>query len=112
LAAVGAQLALGRKALWPPPEEVLYVAPVLIVVLIASFWLAPDSASAVRIVVAGGLACLWAQGAFLRARPAGVVRRAATSVLGLAQAAVLVYSAVVVNHLWLKLVTTLSGAAE
>ena len=37
---------------------------------------------------------------------------AATSVLGLAQAAVLVYSAVVVNHLWLKLVTTLSGAAE
>jgi hypothetical protein len=115
LAALGAwtlgRLGLARQKLWPPPEELLWSAPVLVLMLLAAFAQPAEEAHAVVTVALGGVVLLWANGAFLRLRPPGR-RWPLEAVLGVAQAAALLYCSVIANDLWMKFAETLTSGAE
>jgi hypothetical protein len=55
---------------------------------------------------------LWANGVYLRARPPRAARRLVETALGLAQAAAVLYCAVVLNGVWSKFYETLVMGAE
>jgi tetratricopeptide (TPR) repeat protein len=78
-------------ALWPPPAEVLYLAPIAAFLSAASFTGYAGLGPSVTAVSLAGLAVAWLSGAGLAARPPG--RRLAAA-LGHALAAVLVVLAV------------------
>jgi hypothetical protein len=105
------RLGRARKQLWPPPEELTWSAPVLLLMLAAAIAQPPEEARAVVWVALGGAALLWANGAYLRARPPGR-RWPLEALLGLAQAAALLYCAVIANDLWMKFAETLTNGAE
>lgn len=99
----------GLRSLWPPPTELIYAAPILLVTLLAAPGQEHDEARAVVTMALGGAALLWLNGAWLRARRG---QRLAQAALGVAQAAGLVYCALVWNGLWAKLIDTIAMGAE
>jgi hypothetical protein len=101
----------GLRALWPPPAELLWLAPVLSCVLLAGLAQEHDEARAVAMLALGAAALLWLNGAHLRARPPA--RPVALYVgLGALQFAGLLYCALVTNHLWHKLIDTIAMRPE
>ena len=96
LALAGSLLAATRsprraaRALWPPPSEVLYLAPVAAVLSAAAFTGYAGLGPAVTCISIAGVAAAWLSGAGLAARPG---RRAAAA-LAHAAAAVVVVAAV------------------
>jgi hypothetical protein len=101
-----------RRALWPPPEELVYAAPLLVVMAIAAAPRVPEERFAVLAVAFAAAPLLWINGAWLRARPLPPLRRAGEAVLGLAQAAGVVFCAVVVSGLWDSVVNTWMAGVE
>lgn len=101
-----------RSALWPPPEELTYALPVVLVMLVAAMAQPPEEARAVVTVALGGALLLWAHGAQLRAHPPSTLARLLLGVIGLGEAAALLYCAVVANDLWMKFAETVSNGAE
>jgi hypothetical protein len=72
----------------------------------------PEAKAVVGFALAG-LLMLWATAIHLRARPPSVLRRVLESLLGTAQALALLYCAIELNGLWLKLVVTvMQGGRE
>lgn len=101
-----------RAPLWPPPEELTFVLPLLAVLLLSSLRLDPASRRAMRSLMLGGAALLWINGAFLRSRPPVRAARLREGALGLVQAAALFYCAVVDANIWEHLVETLQTGPE
>ena len=109
---VGLRLYRSRGALWPLPEEAIYALPVAGVMLAAAFAQPASEAKAVATVAIGALVLLYAHGVHLRARAPSKRVRLLEGVLGLAEAAALLYCAVVANDLWMKFAETLTNGAE
>ncbi|MBT8496193.1 MAG: soluble NSF attachment family protein [Deltaproteobacteria bacterium] len=65
-----------REVLWPPPIEVLYSLPVLLVVQVMAFTAHQDLAPAVAIITAAGIGLSWLSGAALRAGKRSIGRTA------------------------------------
>ena len=101
-----------RGSLWPLPEEATYALPVAGVMLAAAFAQPAAEAHAVTTVALGSLVLLYAHGVHLRARTPSRGARVLEGVVGLAEAAALLYCAVVANDLWMKFSETLSNGAE
>jgi hypothetical protein len=107
------RLGRARKQLWPPPEEVVYAAPVLMLMMLASLAQPSEEAHAVMTVTIGALLLLWANGAYWRAQPPKARWRwPFEALLGLVQAGSLLYCAVIANGLWLKFAETVTNGAE
>ncbi len=102
----------GLRALWPPPAELVLTLPVLVVLVFASTAQEHDEARAVLFVAFGAAALLWLNGAYLRATAGEKRSRIARALVGAAQAAGLLYCALVLNHLWPKLMDTIAMGAE
>jgi hypothetical protein len=101
-----------RRALWPPPEELVFAAPLLAVLAIAAVPRVPEERFAVLAVALGAVPLLWVHGAYLRAHPLRPLRRVGEAVLGIAQAAGVVFCAVVVSGLWDSVVNTWMAGVE
>ncbi len=119
IAAVAALTALrawlirrAQRAWWPLPEELVYPLPVLGLVLVASFSQPPEAALAVRIFALGAVLLLWANGAFLRARPPRGLARLREVALGLGHVVALLYCALWFSGLWAKFLETLESGVE
>jgi hypothetical protein len=99
------------RALWPPPVELVYALPLLVVMLLAATAQEHDESRAVVTVAMGAAVLLWLNGAHFRASrlaQAGIGRRSLAAALGAAQIAGLVYCALVMNNLWGKLADTVA----
>jgi hypothetical protein len=101
-----------RRALWPPPEELVFAAPLLVVLAIAAVPRVPEERFAVLAVALGAAPLLWIHGAYLRARPLRPLRRLGEAALGIVQAAGVVFCAVVVSGLWDSVVNTWMAGVE
>ena len=101
----------GPRTLWPPPDEVVYLGPVLLLVALAASAQEHDEAAAVLTLALGLFALLWLNGAWSRFR-AGGPGKARRALLGGLQAGGLLYCALVFNHLWAKLIDTIAMGAE
>jgi tetratricopeptide (TPR) repeat protein len=110
LSLAGLRLYVARP--WPLPEELIYAAPVAALMVLASFSQPADEGRAVAAVALGGWLLLGANAAYYRARPPKGLTLAREALLSVAQAAALVYCAVVANGLWGKLVVTLVVGPE
>jgi len=109
---LGVRLFRARRALWPPPEELTYALPVAAVMLLACLRQPAGEAHAVATVALGALVLLYAHGVHLRARAASAPARALEALLGLCEAAALLYCAVVASGLWARFAETLTSGAE
>ncbi len=110
-----ARLALAARAgltPWKPPTEILVGAPVIGMLLLAALAQPPAQAKAVQLLALGGAFLVWANGALLSGARWTLPRRILESVLGLAQAAALLYCAVVAAGLWDNLVHTMIVGVE
>ena len=109
-------LRLGRlgswRPLWPPPVEVIYPLPLLLLTAVASLGQPAQEGHSVLILAFGAAALLWVNGAYLRARPPTGAWRIVHGALGLGQAAALLYLAVVLSGLWDKFHDTLVMGAD
>ena len=94
---------LGAVELWG-------AAPVVLVVTLAGWGLQPGERGAVLSVVWAGFALLWASGAYWQGRAASRGRVALEVLLGLGQAAAVLYVSVVLNGLWGRFFETLVNA--
>jgi hypothetical protein len=118
LAALGALWALrllrlgSWRRLWPPPTEVAYLLPLLLLMAAAASGQPAEEARAVRLLTLGALVTLWLGGAYLRARPPAGGWRFLHGLLGVLQAAALLYVAVQGSGLWDKFHDTLVMGAE
>jgi hypothetical protein len=101
-----------RRALWPPPEEVTWAGPVLLLFALAGASRPPDERTAVVLVALGGLGLLWLTGAALRTRVLGPGARLVELVLATFLAASLLYCAITVAELWPRVLDTIAGGAE
>ncbi len=121
-AVLGAAIALGLllgfravragRQLWPPPEEWLWAAPLLGLVAVAGLTRPEGERFAVCGLALGGMALLWVNGAFLRRATLSGPRRGLEALLGVAQAAALLFCVVVWGGLWARLLDTLAGGVE
>lgn len=102
----------GVRMLWPPPTELVYVLPILLVMLAAATAQEEPEAHALVTLGLSAIALLWLNGAWLRARPPGPRSRYGQALLGLLQVASLLYCAMVGNGLWGKLMDTVAMGAE
>jgi hypothetical protein len=102
----------GRRALWPPPEEVLWVGPLLLLMLAAALPREAEERSAIAGIALGGLVLLWANGAWLKVHPLSFAARAREAVLGLAQATAVLYCAIVASGLWDSVMNTFAAGPE
>jgi hypothetical protein len=100
------------RALWPPPVEVLYPLPILLLMAAASFGQPAEEARGVRMIALGAVMMLWLNGAYLRARPPKGVWQVVHGAMGLGQAVALLYVAVILSGLWDKFHDTLVMGAE
>jgi hypothetical protein len=100
----------GRKH-WAVLEP-LAALPVALLMVLGALRQAPPERDAVLCLTAGGMVLLWANAAYLQARPPGRLRAAAEVLLGLAQAAALLFCVVIANDLWMKFFETLVNGAE
>ena len=106
------RLAAARAALWPPPEECLYLLPVAALSALSSVVLPADERAAVLSVAGGGLALVFVNAVFFRLRPPRGVFRGVEAVLGVAQGAALLYCAVIACGLWTRFANTLANGAD
>jgi hypothetical protein len=97
----------GARALWPPPAELVLMMPLLLILAIAATAQEHDEARALVTVALGLSLVLWVSGACMRAK-----KRLVPAVLGVLQAGGMLYCAIVLNHLWGKLVDTIVMGAE
>jgi hypothetical protein len=102
-------LRTGLRALWPPPAELIYPLPILLLVLVSAAGQEEQEARAVITVALGSAVLLWLNGAWLRATPGR--SRLGKALLGAGQAASLLYAALVWNGLWEKLMDTIAMGA-
>lgn len=102
----------GLRTLWPPPAELIYPLPILLLLLASTLGQEPDEARAIATVSLGAFALLWLNGAYLRAHPPRGLGRVTVAVLGVLQAGALLYCALVANGLWAKFQDTLAMGAE
>ncbi len=103
----------GLRSLWPLPAELLYPLPLPLLMLAASTALEVPEGHTIVTLSLGGMALLWLNGAYLRARPPKGARQVAVqAALGVLQVCALLYCAVVTHGLWEKLVDTLAMGAE
>jgi hypothetical protein len=100
------------RRLWPPPTEVAYLLPLLLLMAAAASGQPPEEARAVRLLTFGAVVTLWLGGAYLRARPPAGGWRFLHGLLGVLQAAALLYVAVQGSGLWDKFHDTLVMGAE
>ncbi len=100
------------RSLWPPPAELLYPLPVPLLMLVGSTALEVPERHTVITLALGGIALLWLNGAYLRARPPKGGGRVVQAALGIFQACALLYCAMIANGLWGKLVDTIAMGAE
>jgi hypothetical protein len=112
VAGVALRLWRARGALWPLPEEVTFALPVAAVMLAAALAQPAEEAHAVCTVALGALVLLYAHGVHLRARAPATWVRVVEALLGLGEAAALLFIAVVANDLWMKFAETLTSGAE
>lgn len=112
LAGIGYRIARARRQLWPLPDEVIYALPIALVMLAAAWAQSPEEAHAVVSVALGGMLLLYAHGVHLRSVELSWRTRLVESVVGLGEAAALLYCAVVANGLWLKFSETVLTGAE
>ena len=96
----------GLARFWPPPRELVWMAPILAILLFAATAQEPPEAHAVTALALGLAALLWESGAWSRARPSP--RPLLRASLDVAQAVALLYCVVVWNGLWGKLVDTIA----
>lgn len=106
------RLFAARHALWPLTEEVVYAAPLAVLMLIAAAAEPKAEARAVSILALGGLALIWAHSTFLRGHRPSRAWRYAEPLFGGAQALGLLYCAIVSNNLWARFAETLATGAE
>jgi hypothetical protein len=104
--------ASARRALWPPPAELIFAAPLLAVLAIAAAPRSADERFAVLAVAFGAAPLLWINGAYLRARSLRPLRRVAEAMLGVAQAAGVLFCAIVLSGLWDSVVNTWMAGVE
>jgi hypothetical protein len=100
------------RILWPPPVEVIYPLPILLLLLAASLGQPVDEARGIRMLALGGLLMLWLNGAYLRARRPAGGWRVVHAALGLGQAGALLYTSVVLSGLFEKFHDTLIMGAD
>ncbi len=100
------------RLLWPPPVEVVYPLPILVVTVAASFGPPEGEGRGALLLAIGAVALLWLNGAYFRARPPKGRWRIVHALLGLVQAAALLYVAVVMSGLWDKFYDTLEMGAD
>jgi hypothetical protein len=112
LGVAGWRAASLRRALWPPPEELLFAAPLLVVALIAAAPRPSDERLAILSVALSAAPLLWINGAYLRARALKPMRRAGEALLGVAQASGVLFCAVVLSGLWDSVVNTWMAGVE
>src|SRR5262249_4857607 len=103
---------VGTRSLWPPPQEVVYPLPVLLLSAIASLGAPAAEGRGVRALALSAVILLWLNGAWLRARPPAGAWRVVHAALGLLQAGALLYAAVVLTGLWDKLHDTIEMGAD
>jgi hypothetical protein len=99
----------GRRALWPPPEEVLWAGPLLVLMLAAALPRAPEERSAIALIALGGFVLLWVNGAWLKVHELSFSARVRESLLGLAQAAAALYCAIIASGLWDSVMNTFAA---
>jgi hypothetical protein len=86
--------------------------PLFVLMAAVAFGQPVDEGRAVRWLAFGAMGVLWLNGAYLRARPPRGAWRLVYGVLGLAQAAALLYVVVIACGLWDKFHDTLIMGAE
>lgn len=104
-------VAVRAGTLWPLPEDAKVGLPVAALLALASAGQPPNEAHAVLALAAGGAILLWTNAAYFQVAPPIGWRRWFEASLGIAQAAGLLYCAIVVSGLWAKFVETLSAGA-
>ena len=95
-----------------PPEEFLWVAPVLALLALAALTLSPAERAAVLCLALGGAVLVYAAALALRSRPPRGPWRAVAVLAGVAASAGLLYSSLVLSGLWLRVADTLAGGVE
>ena len=101
-----------RRGLWPPPEEVTWSVPVLLVLCLAALWRPPAERWAVLMVCLGGAGLLWLTGATLRTRTLTPLARLGELIRAAFLAGSLLFSAIVVSGLWSRVADTFAAGAE
>ena len=104
-----ASQALRAGSFWPLPEEARVALPIALLLALASAGQPPSEAHAVQALAAGGAMILWSNAAYFQVAPPLGGRRWFEGFLGIAQAAGLLYCAVVLSGLWEKFAETLSA---
>jgi hypothetical protein len=105
-----ARLAGGR--LLRVPNELLYVLPVFVIMIIAAFHQEIDEGRTVIVLAVSSMFLLWANGVYLQARPPQRMRRPMEALLALVQAAALMYCSIIVTDVWHKFYDTLLSGPE
>lgn len=100
-------LRLGRTTFWPPPQELVSMLPILLLIGLSALLREASEARALWLLAGGASLVFWLNGAYLRARPPQGIRRFGHAFFGILQGAFLVYSAIVVSGLWDKMRDTL-----
>jgi hypothetical protein len=110
LAVLGAS-AKGRRR-WPPPREVIFVLPISVLLILAALGRPAAEARAITTVAAGGTAIVWTNALYLDASPPRGVARIVFALLGLVQAAGVLFCAIMSSGLWERFVDTLAAGAD
>ena len=102
----------GLRPLFPPPMELVYALPVLLLVMLAAGSQEEPEAHALVTLGLGSAALLWLNGAWARARRPSGRARWAYLLVGALQASAMLYCAMIGNGLWEKLKDTIAMGAE
>ncbi len=100
------------RPLFPPPMELVYALPVLLLVVLAAGSQEEPEAHALVTLGAGSAVLLWLNGAWARAQKPRGRARWAYLLVGALQAGAMLYCAMIGNGLWEKLKDTIAIGAE
>lgn len=109
---IGARVVRRRRVLWPPPEEVMWSAPVLLALCLAALTRPATERTAVLVVCLGGLGLLWLTGADLRQRTLRRWARLGELLQAVFLTASLLFCAIVVSDLWARVADTFAAGTE
>ncbi len=99
-----------RRLLWPPPAELVVLAPLLLLLGAIALTQPVEVARGLAALVAGGAALAWLNGAYWRARPPK--QRVLEAIKGLGQAMLLLDAVLVSSGLWRPLWQSLTGGFD
>ena len=106
------RLAVVRRALWPAPAEVGVLAPLLLLLAAIAITQPAEVARGLGMLVLGGVALAWLNGAYWRARPPQGRARLLEALKGVTQAVLLVDGVLVSSGLWRSLWQSMTGGFD